>query len=193
MTARRRSGAMSISRRALLGLGGATVALPRLARAQRTLPVIGFLHGASADTYAANATAFAEGLSQGGFVEAQNLAIEYRFADARPDRLAVLAADLVHRGVALIVAGGARAATIAAAATATIPIIFVTGVDPVELNLVAKSRSTWWQRHRRNLHHRWAVRRKTRIARSTRPRTERIGYLPRPRRAPARCRPRSKI
>jgi putative ABC transport system substrate-binding protein len=128
---------MSISRRALLGLGGATVVLPRLARAQRTLPVIGFLHGASADAYAANATAFAEGLSRGSFAEAQNLAIEYRFADGRPDRLAALAADLVRHGVALIVAGGARAAMTAKAATGTIPIVFVTGFDPVELSLVA--------------------------------------------------------
>jgi putative ABC transport system substrate-binding protein len=133
---------MSIGRRTFLALSGATVALssvflPRWTWAQRRLPVIGFLHGASADAYATNSADFAAGLGQVGFVEAQNLAIEYRFADARPDRLAAMAADLIEHRVTLIVAGGARAAAIAAASTATIPIIFITGFDPVELNLVA--------------------------------------------------------
>jgi len=126
---------MKIGRRTFLGLGAA-VALPCPARAQRMLPVVGFLHEASADAYAANAPTFAEGLRQAGFVEAQNLAIEYRFAAGQVDSLAGMAADLAHSGVVLIVAGGARAAMVAAAATTTIPIVFVTGSDPFQLGLV---------------------------------------------------------
>jgi putative ABC transport system substrate-binding protein len=119
-------------------LGGAAIAVPRLASAQHKLPVIGFLHAATVETYIDNAAGFADGLREAGFVEAQNLAIEYRFADGRPDLLAGLAADLVGRQVALIVVGGgARAAIAAKAATATVPIVFVLGCDPVAPGLVA--------------------------------------------------------
>jgi putative tryptophan/tyrosine transport system substrate-binding protein len=117
-------------------LGGAAIAAPRLASAQHKLPVIGFLHAAAVETYIENAAGFADGLREAGFVEAQNLAVEYRFADGRPDQLASLAADLVGRQVALIVVGGgARAAIAAKAATATVPIVFVLGCDPVALGL----------------------------------------------------------
>jgi putative ABC transport system substrate-binding protein len=118
--------------------GGAAIAAPRLASAQHKLPVIGFLHGATVETYVDNAAGFADGLAEAGFAEAQNLAVEYRFADGRPDQLSSLAADLVSRQVALIVVGGGvRAAIAAKAATATVPIVFVLGCDPVALGLAA--------------------------------------------------------
>jgi putative ABC transport system substrate-binding protein len=119
----------------IAGLGAA--AWPFAARAQQ-LPIIGFLHAATIESYIPNAAGFAEGLREAGFVEAQNLAIEYRFANGQPDQLAPLAADLVRRPVALIVVGdGARAALAAKAATASLPIVFVLGSDPVRLGLAA--------------------------------------------------------
>jgi putative tryptophan/tyrosine transport system substrate-binding protein len=135
----RQGGRTGIGRRAFLSvLGGAAIAAPRRASAQRQLPVIGFLHAATVETYIDNAAGFADGLREAGFVEAQNVAIEYRFADGQPDQLAALAADLVARQVALIVVGGdARAAIAAKAATATVPIVFVLGCDPVALGLAA--------------------------------------------------------
>jgi putative tryptophan/tyrosine transport system substrate-binding protein len=130
---------MSIGRRRFISLlGSAVVAAPRGAAAQpRQLPVIGFLHAATAESYASDAAGFAQGLEERGFVEAQNVAIDYRFANGQLDRLAMLAADLVRRPVALIVAGGAVAALAARAATATIPIVVVSGIDPVSLGLAA--------------------------------------------------------
>jgi putative ABC transport system substrate-binding protein len=130
---------MSIGRRRFMSLiGGAVAAAPRAAAAQpRQLPVIGFLHAATAESYASDAAGFAQGLEERGFAEAQNLAIDYRFANGRLDRLATLAADLVRRPVALIVSGGAAAAVAARAATATIPIVVVSGFDPARLGLAA--------------------------------------------------------
>lgn len=130
---------MKIGRRSFLSLtGAAIIAAPRLAWAQQPLPVIGFLHGGTIDAYVANAAGFADGLKEAGLVEAQNLAIEYRFANGQPDQLAHLAAELVDRQVALIVAGGSAGAALAAkAATSTIPIVFVAGSDPVRLGLAA--------------------------------------------------------
>jgi putative ABC transport system substrate-binding protein len=130
---------MKIGRRRFISLlGGAVAAAPRSAATQpRELPVIGFLHVATVESYASNAAGFAQGLKETGFVEAQNLAIEYRFANGRLDQLTTLAADLVRRPPALIVAGGAAAAVAAKAATSTIPIVLVSGSDPVRLGLVA--------------------------------------------------------
>ncbi len=130
---------MSIGRRRFVSLlGGAVVAIPRAAAAQpRQLPLIGFLHAATVESYASDATGFAQGLQESGFVEAQNLAVAYRFANGRLDQLAMLAADLVRRPVALIVAGGAAAGLAAKAATATIPIVLVSGSDVVRLGLAA--------------------------------------------------------
>jgi putative ABC transport system substrate-binding protein len=116
-------------------LGGAW---PLAVRAQqRALPVIGFLNGASALDYAAQVSAFRQGLRETGYVEGRDVAIEYRWAEGRNDRLPGLAADLVHRQVSAIAAVTAPAAAAAKAATATIPIVFEVAIDPIEAGLVA--------------------------------------------------------
>jgi len=118
-------------------LGGAAAAWPLVARAQQpALPVVGFLNAASPQGFARELAAFRKGLDESGYVEGHNVAIEYRWAEGRIDRLPAMAADLVHRQVAVIAATTTAAALAAKAATTTIPIVFETAADPIQLGIV---------------------------------------------------------
>src|SRR5262245_3030893 len=119
-------------------LGSAAAVWPLAARAQQSaVPIVGYLSAAASDSPPANLAVFRRGLAEAGYVEGQNVAIEYRWAGDQPDRLPALATELVRRKITVLYAVSNAAAYAAKAATSTVPIVFLSGGDPVEIGLVA--------------------------------------------------------
>jgi putative tryptophan/tyrosine transport system substrate-binding protein len=161
-------------------IGGATVAGPLAARAQQpTMPVIGFLNPTSPDVFAGRLGGFRQGLKDTGYVEGENVAIEYRWANNQTDRLPALAAELVRRWVAVIV-GNTPSAFAAKAATTTIPIVFIVAEDPVRLGLVASLARPGSNRTGINLLNREVVTKRLELLRALVPGARRIAVLVNP-------------
>ena len=137
-------------RREFVTLFGGAVAWPMVARAQQ-IPVVGFLGTSSADSVSDLLRAFHQGLAETGFTEGRNVALEYRWAEGKNERMPALANDLVSRNVTVIAASTTPAAQAAKAATAVIPTVFVTGTDPVAAKLVSRFEPARRQSHWGNI------------------------------------------
>jgi putative ABC transport system substrate-binding protein len=163
-------------------IGGSAVAWPVITSAQqRRRPVIGLLNGVSFDIYAAQVSAIRQGLRKSGYVEGQNVTIEYRSADGQYDRLPALAADLVSRQVAVILAiGSTNSPQAAKAATSTIPIVFAVGSDPVATGLVSNLRRPESNLTGVTLNPTAMVPKRLEIVHELLPRKTSIGYLRKP-------------
>jgi putative ABC transport system substrate-binding protein len=159
-------------------LGGAAAAWPLAARAQQAaMPVVGLLDSRSPDAISDRLRAFRQGLKDTGYVEGENIAIEYRFAENQVDRLSTLAADLVRRKVAVIASVGPSAAFAAKAATTTIPILFVVSEDPVRLDLVTSLARPSGNLTGINLFNSELVTKRLELLRELVPRAERVAVL----------------